>query len=394
MATEYYALIPAYEPGQEMLDVILDMKTRGFTVVVVDDGSGPDYEDIFRSAAEEATILSHDTNKGKGAALRTGLRYISEYRIRGDLTSVVVTVDADGQHLAADAMKIARIAAGSPGWLVLGSRALKDDVPARSKFGNTVTRHVYRLATGVSVHDTQTGLRAFTSDLIPDLLSTSGDRYEYEINVLMDFARRGVPIREETIETIYMDNNRNSHFCTIRDSARIYKEILKFSASSFIGFMVDYGMYALLLAIMGLVASGKFTVLQSLTGGNAQAVAAAYGLVIANVGARIVSSITNYTINRKFVFKSSKSVGKSALQYFTLAAFILAGNTVVLSTLVGRLGIGRMIAKIITEIIFFTISWLVQRYLIFYDREAAYQNAGAESGNNSTSSMKGQGTIE
>ena len=263
-------------------------------------------------------------------------------------------------------MRIARSAAARPGQLILGSRSFDKDVPARSRFGNTVTRHVYHLATGVAIRDTQTGLRAFTAGMIPDMLKVPGERYEYEINVLMDFAREGIPIVEERIETVYMNDNAGSHFNTVRDSARIYKEILRFSASSFIGFLTDYGMFALLSAVTALLASGASIGAEFFL---------AYGLIISNIAARLISSIVNYTINRKYVFRSKTGAAGSAAGYFTLAAFILAGNTLVLSTLVGTFGINRLAAKIMTEIMFFAVSWLIQRYVIFYERDsAAYEH--------------------
>ena len=376
MASRYIALIPAYEPDRKMLGVIADLGKTGFDVVVVDDGSGPEYAELFEQAAERipgksgrgVTLLIHDVNRGKGAALKTGLDFINNFMvIRGEETqNVIVAVDADGQHLAVDALRAAHTAQGNPGTLVLGSRILNQtqSVPLRSRFGNAVTRKVFRLATGVPVYDTQTGLRAFTADLIPSLLAVSGDRYEYELNVLMDFAGRGIPIREIEIETVYLEGNKSSHFDTVRDSYRIYKEIAKyaatgggrnadgikstakqaakFSASSFASFLIDYAMYALLLMI-------------------------GPGLVFANIGARLISSVANYTINRKLVFRSGKKVATSAVQYFALAAFILAGNTFVLHTMVASLGINSMAAKVLTEVLFFMISWTVQRYVVFYD---------------------------
>ncbi len=401
MASRYIALIPAYEPDRKMLGVIADLGKTGFDVVVVDDGSGPEYAELFEQAAERipgksgrgVTLLIHDVNRGKGAALKTGLDFINNFMvIRGEETqNVIVAVDADGQHLAVDALRAAHTAQGNPGTLVLGSRILNQtqSVPLRSRFGNAVTRKVFRLATGVPVYDTQTGLRAFTADLIPSLLAVSGDRYEYELNVLMDFAGRGIPIRESEIATVYVEGNK--HFNTVRDSYMIYKEIAKyaatggssihggtapaqihaeertdgaemsskngrnadgikstakqaakFSASSFASFLIDYAMYALLLMI-------------------------GPGLVFANIGARLISSAANYTINRKLVFRSGKKVATSAVQYFALAAFILAGNTFVLHTMVASLGINSMAAKVLTEVLFFMISWTVQRYVVFYD---------------------------
>ena len=384
MASRYIALIPAYEPDRKMLGVIADLGKQGFDIVVVDDGSGTDYAELFEQSAErllgksgkDVTVLIHDCNKGKGAALRTGLDFIGNFMVmRGEEEeTVVVTVDADGQHLAKDAKKAACRAGKRPGTLVLGSRKLGNEdagslhadgsggqhaaarVPLRSRFGNSVTRKVFAFASGTEIYDTQTGLRAFTADMIPKLLSIRGDRYEYEINMLLELAGSGTPIEEVPIETVYLDGNSSSHFSTVKDSYRIYKEIfgymtkgsklfqaVKFSAASFVSFLIDYAVCALLLL-------------------------AGPGLVFANIGARVVSSAVNFTLNRNVVFKSDKSAVRSAIEYFALAAFILAGNTFVLQTLTGTLGIGAMAAKVMTEVLFFMISWTVQKYVVFYNR--------------------------
>ena len=364
MRNRYIALIPAYEPERKLIGLTADLKEKGFDIVVVDDGSGPEYKDIFGELEQQATVLTHSQNRGKGAALKTGLRYINKYMAYTESVktaagtasvsgrdAVIVTVDADGQHLPDDVLRVAEISANRRDALVLGSRALGRDIPARSRFGNTVTRHVYSAATGVRVHDTQTGLRAFHRSLIPRLLEIEGDRYEYEINMLMKLAAEGVPVIEERIETVYENNNSGSHFRTVRDSFRVYKEILKFSASSLASFAVDYCMYALLLAATG-------------------AAGIANGLILSNIGARLVSGTVNYTLNKRLVFRSRTGFAKSAAQYAMLAAFILAGNTIVLSTLVGTLGINSLAAKLITEAVFFAISWTVQKYVIFFREDS------------------------
>ena len=364
MRKRFIALIPAYEPDEKIKKIADELLEKGFDIVVVDDGSGPDYAELFDELSQNSTVLTHTVNRGKGAALKTGLKYINKYMaytvsvktVSGTETvsgrdAVIVTVDADGQHLPDDVRRVAEISAQRRDALVLGSRALDKDIPARSRLGNTVTRHVYSAATGVHIHDTQTGLRAFHRSLIPRLLEIEGDRYEYEINMLMQLAAEGIPIIEERIETVYEDNNSGSHFKTVRDSFRVYKEILKFSASSIASFAIDYCMYVLLLAVTG-------------TAGIAN------GLIISNIGARLVSGTANYTMNKKLVFKSRTGFAKSATQYILLAAFILAGNTIVLSTLAGTLGINRFAAKLITEAIFFAISWTVQKYVIFFREDS------------------------
>ena len=337
MAEKYIALIPAYKPEPVLIELLRELCSSGFECVAVDDGGGAEFADIFKEASSLATVLVHPVNRGKGAAMKTGFDYIREH-YKDD--RIIVTVDADGQHKVADALRVCREADKHRGSLVLGSRRFKGDIPLRSKFGNGITRFVYRISTGLKVHDTQTGLRAFSSSLLPKLLEIQGDRYEYEMNVLLEFARHKIPIKELEIETVYLGKNESSHFNPLKDSFRIYKEILKFSASSFIGFLVDYTIYSLLLLFSLRIES-------------------------ANVVARIVSASVNYTLNRKFVFKNKGSILKSALQYFLLAALILIGNTFTLKLLVYTCGINKMIAKILTEIAFYILSWLVQRFIIF-----------------------------
>lgn len=336
MSSKYVALIPAYKPTAFLLDLVHRLKSFDFSVVVVDDGSGDEYRAVFSSCEEYATVLYHVFNAGKGSALKTGLTYILQH-FNND--AVIVTMDADGQHRVDDALTISQIAEQNPFALVLGSRKLKENVPLRSQFGNTVTRFVYRISTGMKVHDTQTGLRAFDMSLVSKLLEIQGERYEYEMNVLLEFARDKIQIIEHEIETIYIDNNAQSHFDTVKDSLRIYKEILKFSASSFIGFIVDYAAYSLLL----------------LTG----------NLMLANIIARVISASVNFTLNRKFVFRSKGKLIPAAVKYFLLAAAILFGNTLLLEFLVNTCGINQMLAKIITELTFFILSWSIQRLVVF-----------------------------
>ena len=334
---KYIALVPAYEPEVLMIDLLQELSCAKFETVVIDDGSGDAYAALFKKATDYATVLSHPQNMGKGQGIRTGLDYI-KHHYGNDC--IVVTVDADGQHKVSDALKLCQLAESSPNTLFLGSRKLTGKIPFRSRFGNGMTRFVYRLSTGLKVHDTQTGLRAFGGELIDRMLQTEGNRYEYEMNILLEFAREKRPIEEMEIETIYLNNNEASHFNAVRDSFRIYKEILKFSASSFIGFLVDYILFSVLVLLL------KNT-------------------SVSNIIARIASASVNFTINKRFVFKNQGSLLKSAISYFLLAACILAGNTAVLYLLTDVCAINPLLAKIITEIVFFFVSWTVQKFFVF-----------------------------
>ena len=158
----YIAIIPAYKPGMEMTETVRELKEACFEVIVVNDGSGNEYDHVFNTARELTTVVEHDANKGKGEAIKTGIRYIREHYPE---PYIIVTADADGQHKTSDIISVCSEAEAHPDSLILGSRKFEGDVPLRSRVGNTITRMVYRISSGVKVSDTQTGLRAFGSSL-------------------------------------------------------------------------------------------------------------------------------------------------------------------------------------------------------------------------------------
>ena len=222
--TKYVALIPAYEPDEQMLALLPRIVEAGFDAVVVDDGSGEDYAHLFAKAEEFAKVISYTPNMGKGYAMKKGFEYIWEHY--GE-SCAVVTVDADGQHRVEDAARLCQKAEECTDTLVIGARKFTGDVPRRSRFGNDVTRFVYRVCSGVKLYDTQTGLRAFSGKMLPVMLEISGNRYEYEMRMLLELAHEKTPMVEIEIPTIYINDNAASHFNPAKDSWRIYKEIFK-----------------------------------------------------------------------------------------------------------------------------------------------------------------------
>ena len=332
-----FAVIPAFEPDEKLMELARELKRRGFEVLVINDGSGERYAGIFQEVEKDAHVISFRRNRGKGRALKTAFSCLQERAGTGD---AIVTLDCDGQHRIEDAVRLCDAAAREPGTLFLGSREQSDASPLRSRFGNAVTRATFRLSAGIAVRDTQTGLRAFSAELLPEALKIPGERYEYEMNALYHCARHGIAVREIPAETVYFDNNAGSHFRPVRDSWRIYREILKFSASSFLGFLIDYFLYSLLTV------SGAAP-------------------LSANVLARCVSASVNFNVNRRFVFRDGGSVRKSAARYFALAAGILVCNSAVLSCLTLTLGVNPYLAKILTEVILFLCSYLAQKRMVF-----------------------------
>lgn len=209
--TSPVVLIPAYDPDARLLPLLKALGEVFARIVLVDDGSVRGREILSAASPLVERVLVHAANRGKGAALKTGLAYIG--------AEDVVTADADGQHTIADIVRVADALSECRGGLVLGERALAGDVPLRSRFGNAFTRLVFRLA-GVRVTDTQTGLRGIPGSLVERVAAIPGDRYEYELLMLLDTRRHAERPCTVPIETVYFDGNKGSHFRPFGDSVR------------------------------------------------------------------------------------------------------------------------------------------------------------------------------
>ena len=230
MNYKYIALVPAYKPDDMLKSVVDDLKNNGF--IVVDDGSGSEYKRFLDVKADE--VISYETNMGKGYALKTGFKYIKEnYN-----NYIVVNVDCDGQHRADDAKKLCDYIKENPCSLAIGKRLRKKNVPIRSKLGNAITRFVFFTATLRHIYDTQSGLRAFSECLMDYMLNISGTGFEYEMNVLLNLNKNHIKHKEIEIKTIYINNNRGSHFKVFKDSFRIYKQIIKFKSKEILALLL------------------------------------------------------------------------------------------------------------------------------------------------------------
>lgn len=345
--THLNIIIPAYKPDKRLLGLVGDLKeVMECDIVVVDDGSGEEYWEIFDAIPSFCTLLRHDCNKGKGRAVKTALEYIA--KTFPDSNGVVI-VDADGQHLPKDVKLVCDKLDENPSSLILGVRKFTGHVPFRSRFGNSLTRLVFTAASGIRVSDTQTGLRAFSLEHIPEFLKLEGERYEYEMNMLMRAAELKIKINEVDIETVYLENNQSSHFHVIRDSLRIYAVILKYVMASVISFVIDF---ALLFVLKTYVFVGIAD--------------QALGLFLSVVGARVVSSLVNYTLNRKIVFKNTSGVKATIFKYYCLVAGIMLANFAMLSLLSNVMGL--FYAKVITEVALYIVSYTMQRLFIFKAR--------------------------
>ncbi len=240
-------LIPAYEPDEQLIPLAKRLKDEGFAVVVVDDGSGEAYGHIFSAVAEYAHILTHVQNRGKGAALKTGMVYIRDHLPQCEN---FITCDADGQHRVEDVVRVQNMLQDGHKF-VLTMRRQKEKIPLRSKVGNAMSRVVYALLTKRYLHDNQSGLRGFSCAHIDWMAQVEKNNYDYEMNVLYYAAKKSIRISTIYIDAIYIDNNQSSHFQPIKDTVRIYRSLFKLAMGLFVGFFTAEILVAIASLILG-----------------------------------------------------------------------------------------------------------------------------------------------
>lgn len=339
MAARFCVLIPAYQPDQRLTLLVEKLQADGLPVLVVDDGS-TGCEQVFADVqALGAEVLHHDGNRGKGCAIRTGLRRLDSEGYTG-----TVTADADGQHTPQDIRRVLQALEQNPDYLILGARQV-EKMPPRSRIGNALTRALFAALYSIRLQDTQTGLRAFALHPPGDnLADIPGDRYEYEMNQLILSQRLFAGIREIPIETIYIGANETSHFRPLADGTRIYgclfRRLPGFLISSLSSFCLDYALFALFF----------YRVF--------------HAAVPATVVARLFSASENYLVNKKLVFRAG-SRRYTAGFYFALAAGILAVNSALMFVLVDWLQLPALLMKVLVECLLYCVSFAVQNSRAF-----------------------------
>ena len=363
-ANDLAVLIPSYQPDKRLEPYVEQLAQAGVgQIVVVDDGSGPDYDDIFRGLETQgnAAVLRYQTNRGKGYALRHGMEYIAKNHPE---CRYVVTADSDGQHTVADILRMAEALRENSTGLLLGSRDFTSpQVPSKSRMGNRITCKVFQALYGQKIADTQTGLRGFSNAMIPHLLLIKGDRYEYEMNQLIQCSIEHIPLRMLPIETVYENNNEGSHFRAFTDSWRIYSIILsrfiRFSASSIFGFVVDYCLFLLFNWLLKTYVPALDQYLSIFFISFMARIAIAAGV------ARVISATVNYLINRRMVFFSRAATVQSFFRYAATVVVIIALSSGIVSSLHIGLGWPETVVKIPVDLLLFFLSYYLQRKWVF-----------------------------
>ena len=341
---QYVVLIPAYRPSPGLVDLVSDLSARGMrAILLVDDGSGPEFREIFGQASlfPGVQILRHAVNLGKGAALKTGINHA--LCVFPGLIGIV-TADADGQHHPEDIVRVAASLREHPGALVLGSRTFDAGVPLRSRFGNILTRKLMQTLIGGKLQDTQTGLRGIPTALAARLLRVDARGYEFELEMLIAARQAGVALVEVPIRTIYQPGNQSSHFNPLTDSMKIYFVLLRFSSVSLMAALLDNLIFYLVWKRTGHILG-------------------------AQVVARLGSVVFNYTMVRARVFASREAHQVLLPKYLLLVVSSGTASYLGIQFLITRLGVTAMPAKLFVETLLFAVNFAVQRMFIFHGSE-------------------------
>ena len=214
MAERIVVVIPAYNAAQTVGAVVRASKDHIGQVVVIDDGSRDETASV--AAAAGATVLRHELNRGKGAALKTAFAHALE---RG--YDAVITIDADGQHLPHEIPKFIRCRAETGADLIIGGRAhLFEEMIPRRRMANRFSAWTIRWASKTDITDAQSGYRLYSAALLRGVrLRTDG--YDLESEVIVRAGRAGFRVVTTPIDLGYVDGVATSHYKPLKDTLRI-----------------------------------------------------------------------------------------------------------------------------------------------------------------------------
>ncbi|MBE6944199.1 MAG: glycosyltransferase [Ruminococcaceae bacterium] len=339
------AIIPAYEPPDTFIQYAAELAETMDCLLIVNDGSDKRFDPVFTKIAhiDRVTVLSYPENHGKGYALKTAFSYCAEHFLGED---ILVTADCDGQHSAADVLAVWEAARAHPDACVLGCRDFsQENVPARSRAGNTNMLRLLRIMYGICISDSQTGLRAFTVKTAQQFLNVKGDRFEYETGMLIYAKRHHIPFREVSIQTIYPQDAADhiSHFKTVRDSLRVIGILLGYLSGNIISGLLataaDIGLFSLLTYVLFPQISPGYTLLATIAG-------------------RVASSVINFYLNCKYVFHSN--VKKSVVRFYAVWLGQLLVSYLSLYIFGHILGGHLTLVKVIADIFFVLMTYQLQ----------------------------------
>ncbi len=214
MTENVLVLIPAFNAGKSVGDVVCHVREFVRDVVVINDGSADDTELAARAAGAE--VVNHSQNRGKGAALKTGFAHALQ---RG--YDAVITIDADGQHLPREIPKFLRRRQETGADLIIGGRShLFDQMLPRRRLANRFSAWSIAKASKTGITDSQSGFRLYSANLLRNVhLRTDG--FDLESEVIVQAGVRGFKVITTPIDLGFVNGLSTSHYQPMRDTLRI-----------------------------------------------------------------------------------------------------------------------------------------------------------------------------
>ncbi len=215
-ALECVVVVPTYNNAGTISSVIADLQQYAEDIIVVNDGS-TDATAKLLSSIPGIRVVEYGSNKGKGYALKAGLKLASDMGFR-----YAITIDSDGQHFADDIPVFLRRIEECPDSLLIGARNLAaDNMPSKNTFANKFSNFWYRVETGHTLSDTQSGFRLYPLRRLQGIRFLTR-RYEFEVEIIVRAAWRGIRVENVPIRVYYPPvEERVSHFRPLRDFTRI-----------------------------------------------------------------------------------------------------------------------------------------------------------------------------
>ena len=339
---EVVIVIPALNPDEKFINFLEELRRKGFKhILCVDDGSKESSKALFEQAKDEysCVVLHHAVNLGQGRAYKTAFNYYlleSTGEGRYKDTIGIIQCDCDGQHHVEDILTCVGLLRAQQDKFVLGVRDFSDKtIPFRSRFGNHCTSLVFKLFCGMGIKDTQSGLKGIAKGLLPALMETPGERFEYASSCLLEMRELGVEILQFPIKTIYINGNASSHFNPLLDSARIYTLIFKYLLA-----------FSLFLCLFKGHNISKF-------------------ILLSTIFAKIISCTYTFMVNKKLVFAFRGASGGTAVKFTGLCIVQALLSGFFTTDVVRWMHWNPVISKILVDTVLFFFSFQVQNRWVF-----------------------------
>lgn len=335
------AIIPAYNSGPSVCQVISQLHREVEFIYLVDDGSDEINKTYYNKCLGfgKVELITLSRNSGKGYALFHGI----EEALKKS-PDYILTIDSDGQHQPKEIQKFKRfLNMGNKEYdLIIGSREEVRKMPFRSKLGNVFTAKLFKSLTQSSLKDTQSGYRMLSKEFASDVIrNIKPGRYETEMKMLLYALETNRKIYSIQIETIYINENKNSAFRPIFDSIRVLSSFSKYIAVAVASFAMDYIIFLLFLYLLN----------------------ASY--IYSHIISRICSGVFNYYANKSIVFKSKSVSHFEKLRYIGAVIFNLSITSPLLYAFVGILNVSPPIAKPCVQFTMSLVNFFILRNIVF-----------------------------